>query len=439
MIERNSGRDDVRRGGWIIAAFKSIAFYDLDDPVFDPYEAIVTAGKAAELLSAIRGLGIVDGRRYDRIRQLTRIKPSQGIRTVELLESIGAVNLEWETGSATATVRTIQVLQPDKTSVLRSTSDFYECCNPSGRANASLAILDLTANYPVRESNVIALVTKDGVPSEVASQALRDLVTFGLLERTRETEAEEPLIFNPRVFKSGVVDVHKALAALSSADQEKAFGILDHVRRNPGVPLPAGTKQSIVVLLTKVGLIDLSGIQVKGGAVAKEFPTSPAAWGIFSSIDGGAGLSQDLIDDSKLLLNSLRYGEHFSRPSRGQIFSPAVLIGALIDRGEVGPATAIGEDYPLPLVRGIVNIVQSRQYPSRYYMELRKRDVAEAVRDVLEQNVIVPQGDVPLESLERPSEFHSPEQLRAKRQLPKELIEARDQLVFTLRTHRRAR
>jgi len=40
--------DSVRTGGWLVAIYKAISFYDVDDPVFDEYEATVLAGKAAQ-------------------------------------------------------------------------------------------------------------------------------------------------------------------------------------------------------------------------------------------------------------------------------------------------------------------------------------------------------------------------------------------------------
>ena len=71
------------------------------------------------------------------------------------------------------------------------------------------------------------------------------------------------------------------------------------------------------------------------------------------------------------------------------MISPLVLVSSLIAKRSVGPATAISEDYPLPLARGIVSITESQLNPGRFFMELRKTDVAESVRDVLEQNVIL--------------------------------------------------
>jgi hypothetical protein len=71
-------------------------------------------------------------------------------------------------------------------------------------------------------------------------------------------------------------------------------------------------------------------------------------------------------------------------------------------------------------------------------MQLRKVDVAEAVRDILEQNAILPrQQSVTLDQLGTTGEYFSPEVVRIEKQLPTELRRAADSLAFELRTHRK--
>lgn len=164
----------------------------------------------------------------------------------------------------------------------------------------------------------------------------------------------------------------------------------------------------IVKLLIKVGLIDYSKITTLKSSADRYFPTAPHIWGVFTKSSGNE-LSDDLIDDAKLLLNSFRYGQFYSDSSRGRIKDPSWIVNALIRYGAIGtvtPATAIGTDYPLALSRGIVNIVESIIYPGRYSMELMKLDVAEAVRDVLDKNAILPKQEIPsAEDLERAGQF----------------------------------
>jgi len=428
--------DHVRCGGWLVAIYKAIASYDVDDPAFDDYDATIISAKAAEFLSSIRSLGRVDSQKYEVYRRLARIKPSQSVDLLRQLESLGALTVEWNKSTDPVSVSAVTAVATTKAAVLVAVAQLFEAHSASPKARCAIEILDATVHLPVPQAGVISVLTRKGFSSKVAAATIDDLVSIQLLTRTEETESGEPLLYNPHVFKTKATDAYKVLGGLASKDRDHALELLEHVRKKPGVPFPPTADKRIVALLVKTGIIDISGVQLKSGSTSREFPTAPDIWGIFVQ-DGG--LSKDLIDDSKLLLNSLRYGELYSRQSRGQINNPAVLVGALIKKGQVGPATAIGEDYPLPLARGIVSITESRLHPGRFYMELRKKDIAESVRDVLEQNVILPAGEVATpEILQKGGgSFHSPEFTRIKRQLPKELIQARDQLAFDLRTYRK--
>lgn len=376
--------------------------------------------------------------KFEVYRKYSRLKQLQVADVFKRLESLGAVDVHWKTNSDPPVVFRISALVTTKAAVLASAAKLFEQLGPSGRARAALEVLDATVHVPVPEDKLTAYIVNKGYSSEVVSGAIADLIGIELLSRTSETESGSQLIYNPHVFQKNASDAYKALSALNSKDREHALKLLEHVRTQPGVPFPTSVDNHIVALLAKTGMIDISGLQLKSGITPKEFPTAPDIWGVFSHSQDGA-LSKDLIDDSKLLLNSLRYGEIYSPPGKGRINDPVVLVDALIRKGQVGPATAIGDDYPLPLVRGIVNITESRLYPGRFYMELRKKDVAEAVSDVLSQNAILPVGDIAVpEILQKGGgSFYSPLQIRSKKTLPKNLIEARDNMAFDLRTYRK--
>lgn len=433
----NFAAEQVRVGGWIAAIYKAIRCYDVDDPAFDHFEATIASGKTADFLSSIRALGKVGRTKYDVYRKLSRLRSRQATEVLLELEKDGTVEVEWNKADDPATVNFV-TCNATTPAVLAASANLFESSSPSPRARAAITALDATVHFPVPQSKVLEQLVGAGFSAATASQTLDELVSLQLLARTDEREAGQPLLYNPHVFRHNAKDAYKVLSALQPNDRDAALEVLEHVRKKPGIPFPTGTNKKIVALLTKAGIIDISGVQLKSGATQREFPTSPDIWGVFTQGTDG-GLSKDLIDDSKLLLNSLRYGELYSPPGRGRINSPAVLVGALISRGEVGPATAIGEDYPLPLARGIVNITESRMQPGRFFMELRKTDVAESVRDVLEQNVILPAGEMPTPEILQSSggTFQPPEHTRMRRQLPSELLEARDSLAFELRTYRK--
>ena len=71
-------------------------------------------------------------------------------------------------------------------------------------------------------------------------------------------------------------------------------------------------------------------------------------------------------------------------------------------------------------------------------MELLKRDVAQAVQEVIKQNVILPTGSTPTdEDIERAGKFISPLAIRVEKELPPNLKKCHDELVFGLRSMRR--
>ncbi|HTZ46921.1 MAG TPA: hypothetical protein VMH20_04985 [Verrucomicrobiae bacterium] len=437
---QNSGPkiEDIRFGGWIIASYKSFKNFDLEDAVFDPYEATILAGKAAELLSSLRSLGQIDSAKFEVYRKLAHIKPRDTTPVIEQLERLNAVDVIWEHDDNGRRVEQIQSHRTTKAEVFDATAQYFRGSNASHKALASIEILDATLLMPVRESDILSKLHEKKFNDETSHGAVTDLMSFGLLTRTKEKETGEHLLYSPYVFSQNATDAFKVLKSLNSKARTEAMAILEHVQKSPGVPFPPNLDRDIIAVLSKSGIIDISGVQVRGGAANREFPTAPHVWGAIAGASGGPQLSADLIDDSKLLLNSLRYGEYYSPSSRGRINDPSVLVNALIVRGQVGPATAIGEDYPLPLARGIVSIAESRLYPGRYFMELRKQDVAEAVRDILQQNIILPAGDLDAtEALAKPGAFRSPEEVRFRKSLPPEFEAIRDSLAFDLRTLRK--
>ena len=233
-------------------------------------------------------------------------------------------------------------------------------------------------------------------------------------------------------------DTEKILSALNNVSAEKALELLERVKNNPGVPLPKKTDQTVLKVLVRAGLIDQSGIQVRGSTRVREFPTLPHLWGVFQAGAGKSKLDNDLVDDAKLFLNSIRYGEFYSPPSRGQIWDPALLVSKLISRGEIGPASAIGSDYPMPLSRGIVSIVESRIKPGRFHMQFRKKDVAQSVLDMLEQgSVLASPEEADDRLLGTTGQYHSPELVRINQKLPSTLQNVQDELAFLLRSHRK--
>jgi hypothetical protein len=427
----------IRTGAWLTVLYKAFAPYDQAAPAFDPYEATILAAKAGTLLSSIRSLQSVERQQLDVYRRLARLKAREMQTVLNELQKLGIVSLQTLSPDGEPVLHALETTASSRSSVLKAAGKLFESLGPSDQERATLAVLELTLPVPIPRSEVISRIAALGHAESVIKAAVTHLVSLNLIGVTTETTGGEPILYNPYAYAAPSLDVSKILKALKSVPYEKALAILEHIKTKPGVPLPADADQNVLTLMIKMGLVDNSAILARGGAHKQEFPTLPHVWGVFG-VDSDSVLSEDLIDDSKLLLNSLRYGQFYSVSSRGRIDNPWVLIDRLISRGEVGPATAIGEDYPLPLARGIVSIVESRLYTGRFHMQLRKTDVAEAVRDILEQSAILPeQPSVSADQLGTTGEYFAPEVVRIEKQLPTELKRAADALAFELRTHRK--
>lgn len=432
----NAKRDT---GAWLVAVYKVLSQYSTDEPALDPLEAIIEAGRAAELFSAVRAAGRVDADRFEIHRKLARIRPSDAREIVEIAEEQGFVDVTWS-ASTPPTVEALEFLVNSNDSVLEAAGSLFERLDPTPTALGVLRILQTT--LPMPKTQDVVQNELSGLPEKTVKEALQLARALRLVSVTEGAQGGSPLIFNPYIFESDVVDTMRTLDSLSPTERQHAQDIVNHVYSSPGVPLPAGTDSRVLKVLIDVGVIDFSKITTTNSVKGKYFPTAPNVWGVLTKTSGPE-LSQDLIDDSKLFVNSLRYGEYYSTRNRGKIKNPYWIVNALLRDGAIGtqkPATAIGEDYPLAWSRGIINVVESRIYPGRYSMELLKPDVASAVRDVLTSQKVLPTPNTPSEAdIERAGRFVSPGAVRVEKELPPELKRCHDELVFGLRIMKRRR
>jgi hypothetical protein len=428
-------------GAWVIAANKVLSKYNTDDAAFEPFEAIILAGRAGELFSATRSMGKVDSKRFESHRKIVKLRQRDTKDILKKAEQLGLVNVDWPKDDGTA-IESFAFRTDSKEAVLEATGSLFGALNPSNVARAVIDLLGLTLHLPRRLDTMHNTLSKRGYGEGDITLAIRASCDFGLLALTKETESGDSLLFNPKAFEENAQDVYKAMNGLKPAQKQLALELLNFVTNNPGVPIPPSTNAEVLALLVTLGVIDYSKITTRQTQKGIYFPTTPYIWGVFDK-SAGNELSTDLVDDSKLLLNSFRYGQFYSQPGRGKIANPYRIVNALIRDGAIGvqtPATAIGEDYPLALSRGIVNIVESKLYPGRYSMELLKTDVAVAVREVLTDNTILPQESIPTqEELDRAGQFLSPSAVRVDTQLPPVLKQCHEEMVFNLRTMRSKR
>jgi len=432
-------KPDLERGAWIIAAYKVIADYNSDDPAFDSFEALIKAARAGELFSAIRSLGNVHADKFEKFRKLSRLKPAAARGILREAEKLGAIEITWSKDS-TRVADSVRFKDGTKEGVLQTVGQLFPLLQPSSTELVVLELLSGTLLLPRSIEDLKSELTAKGYKEKTFDVAASFATDLGLLGKTVETESGSVLLFNPHAFESNATDAFKVLNALQATERQAALDALAFIRDNPGVPLPKGTDKKVVQTLIKVGIVDYSKITTMTASSGAYFTTVPYIWDVFDST-AGTPVSADLVDDAKLFLNSLRYGQFFSTHDRGKIIEPWWIVNALVRDGAIAverPVRAIGQDYPLALSRGIINVVESPRHPGRFSMELIKTDVAKAVREVLQQDRFLPkEKEISAEELERAGHFISPSAVRADLKLDKVLRKHHDEIVFGLRTLRR--
>lgn len=129
--------------------------------------------------------------------------------------------------------------------------------------------------------------------------------------------------------------------------------------------------------LQAIGMYDVN--QVSNANESKTFITKPSAFNKY-----GDPFEEDALDLAKAFVSSLYYGIKFSSQERGKISMLKALLTKLVNGHEVGPATAIGEDYKLLELKRVIQLSSDSKYPNRFHMKLLKKDVGLLAMQVLE-------------------------------------------------------
>jgi hypothetical protein len=256
------------------------------------------------------------------------------------------------------------------------------------------------------ESDHRTALEVQGFSKDVQDHALRALAAVNMLHRQRSERLREDVLFSPYVWGTDAVDIAEFLKRLPPTERTMLASLSRSVAEQPGASVDdLSANRRLLQGAQKVGLFDAARVITKDGT-EKDFAFSPM---LERALKPG---STDVSHERKLFVAHILFGHRFAPAGTGRIISPIVLVNALIDRGRVGPATAIGRDYPLLEAKGIVRVEGTGD---RSYLTLVKDDIA---RDGLELlRLAVEEGghaEGSLDSLWLPGTgFRSPEQTRA--------------------------
>ena len=279
------------------------------------------------------------------------------------------------------TANEISIIGVTTRGALAQAADIFADAEPSQYELASITLAELASDAPVRRTDVTNLI---GDTHKLSNSQVNDFLdraeSIGFVDK--EGAGDDRLLFNGNLFRrESIGKTQKVLESLTAADRTKlievgemlsASGCLGvvHVERVLSKPL--------FEKLVAAGIYDINQVTNEQGSHI--YVTSPSAFHKF--VDP---MIDDCFDMAKSLVAALSYGMKARSSSQGRIDALPALLGRLLTGSEIGPATAIGQDYRVLEINRVVQLRQSPQYPGRYFMKLIKKEIGQLALHVLTQ------------------------------------------------------
>ena len=395
-----------RMGAWIVNISKHLLQYAPNSLGLTHLGRIFFAGKCGSLLIKLSA---------DETEQLTAKKVGVHAQLSGIDEAVLAVYLD-KLGALGCLGRdrldrNFEVLSFSRQRVLETTWQIFETSDFDPLEINLLYILEFCLFRPRLESELKEYLSRDITEQDI-DHILGLIEQFRLLGSIIIPERSEKLYFNEYQFGNRAIDIGKAISALSEARLDEVDHLLNIVASRPGTPLEdIEVSDKATALAIGLGLVEVSEVSSRAGTA--RFLTMP----VFASPSVGREtehLEDDIFHHAKMFLSSLRFGELKSSPSRGKIIDPVILVSSLLNQGEIGPCTAIGEDYVILESEGIIRTVRATSKPgNQFRMQIRRREPVEMVLNILESGSMIATDVRSIQSLEWPVQYAGPEAPRA--------------------------
>ncbi|MGD2434060.1 hypothetical protein ACP8H3_08865 [Bacillus velezensis] len=311
--------------------------------------------------------------------------------------------------------------------VFSITSDFFEYLNPSNIERIAIESLDETKRIPLLENELFTHLEKQGFSEEDISISCFIQEQFKLVQKL--SNGEEAIFSNEYVWGHNHDKIAYTISKLNMADKEEVKGLISIIQSKQGLPAEflQINNSDLIQIVKNVGMLNPTTISTKRG-IQKEF--------IFSSdLDTTNFYDNDILDDVKLLLAAIRFGQNYTEYSK--IKDPIEFLDALINRDRVGPHSANATDYILLERRGIVKVEPSHIHKDRYFLKLLKKDVGTAAKALItdkDYGLIQQSSNIDINSVMDGQDFFSPEELRVNHGVkPQPIMEAEDYMARVLR------
>ena len=385
-MKRGFEMDKRAEGYWSIAAQKHLKGFTTDSIGLDEYDDIDLAGKAGRFIGSIRGNGKINN-----IKKIEKIGNTVGIKPMELHRIIlpqievatsGQVELIKDT---TGDIIGLAEYVFTGDEVISLAGDIFESLNPTNVEYATIETLDHTKKVPYYMSELYGILNQMGFRDADIELALSLQEQFKLTQKLDKINQKDPIISNEYVWGANHDKIAYALGNISTDERDSIKHMVEEIQSYQGIPTEdIKSKQGqLYRLAVKIGMLNPISI-ISNRGFEKDFVFS-------SNILQPLTQNDDIMDDVKVLLASVRFGEKYTEYSTIQ--QPARFLRSLIDNNTVGPHSANLTDYILLEKKGVVTVVNDTKTRLGMYgpytrsgpcLKLIKKDVAQKALEIIE-------------------------------------------------------
>lgn len=379
--DKNMDNEQLKKEGyWAIASQKHLKEYKTDSPNIEELGEIGMAGKAGILMGVIRGNGKIEN-----IQKIEKMATQAGIASkyelknniLPLIENASDKQIELIRNN-TGEIIGLEENIFDSDTVFNITGRLFENLEPSNVQRIAIVTMDETKKIPYLHDELLENICGRGFRESDIELALRLEEQFKILRRLEQGPTGEDIYSNEYIWGNDNIRISRALAAVGSIDRKDLSKIIETIQGCQGIPIDKIFIQNhgILLLAKKIGMI--APIQIATARnVNHEFAFSP---NMLEPITN----KHDILDDVKLLLASIRFGENYTNHST--IYDAERFLQSWIDYGEIGPHSANETDYIMLERKGIVKVEKKTKtkighygaYKAEgYYLKLIKKDVAQ--------------------------------------------------------------
>lgn len=383
-----SDQQKIKTGYWSVATQKHLKVFQNDSTGLSQLGSLNLAGKVGRFLGAIRG-----NKEIHDINKLLVIANGVGITgKKELVRFIlpeladaadGKIELVTDSvGNITGLVEYMF----EQSSVLEISGQVFENSDPTDVERIVVDTMDETKKIPYLQDDLIQMLTKQSFSERDISLSLALQAQFRLIQILNKSRNQGAIISNEYVWGKDHKKIAMAVSHLDLKEKEEIKQIIDIIQKSQGFPLErmAPETMEFLNLAKKIGMITPMTISSTRG-INKEF-------GFSADLLKPEDYKDDILDDVKLLLASIRFGENYTPHST--IWDPKDFLSYLINNGDIGPHNANSTDYIMLEKRGIVRVVEkTKSKYSRYYgnyvnrtgpcLELLRKDIAEEALKII--------------------------------------------------------